>query len=411
MQTERAFDAIVVGGRCAGSSSAMLLSRNGYRVLLLDRGAFPSDLKASTHLIGQGGVARLARWGLLEKVAGTNCAPMSGMSLDLGEFALHGHPTPAGEVDRAYAPRRYLLDAILSEAAQDSGVEFRQGCRVDGLLTHDGRVHGVRYTDERGLAAEAHATIVIGADGTQSTVARHANATAYNEHPRLQGTVWAYFSDLPVDDIEFYARPGRMVFAWPTNDGLTLAGICIRFDEFSRFVTDLDNTVPAELEVLAPVFSERVRAARRETPWMAGGTRGVCRKPFGPGWALVGDAGLTMDPITAAGISNAFRDAELLTDAINQGFGTAESIDGALARFEEQRNAASVARFEFTRELARLDPPSQSTIELLTSLRGNQEDTDAYFGVFAQTVPVSAFFAPENIARILSGEASPDGRS
>ncbi|HXF60055.1 MAG TPA: FAD-dependent monooxygenase, partial [Caldilineaceae bacterium] len=61
------YDAIVVGARCAGSPTAMLLARKGYRVLLLDKAGFPSDT-LSTHYIHQPGVACLKRWGLLDKV-------------------------------------------------------------------------------------------------------------------------------------------------------------------------------------------------------------------------------------------------------------------------------------------------------------------------------------------------------
>ena len=86
------YDAILVGARCAGAPTAMLLARKGYRVLLVDRASFPSDVLMSTHLVWQPGVERLQRWGLLGSVAASNCPPLSTVSLDLGPFSLTGSP-------------------------------------------------------------------------------------------------------------------------------------------------------------------------------------------------------------------------------------------------------------------------------------------------------------------------------
>ncbi len=402
MPNQRPFDAIVVGARCAGSATAMLLARRGHRVLLLDRNEFPSDLKVSTHMVWHSGVASLKRWGLLDRLRATGCAPMKKFILDLGEFALTGFAPPAGDVDEAYAPRRYVLDALLLDAAQEAGAEFRPCCTVEGPVMDGARVSGVRYTDATGSAVTEPAAIVVGADGFNSVIARAVKPAVREEHPRLQGMIWAYFHDLPLDGMEFYSRPGRMIYAWYTNDSQTLAGICIRDEDYGRAAKDIEASMPAELQALAPAFAERVRAARRETKWLAGATPGVCRAPSGPGWALVGDAGLTMDPITAAGITNAFRDAELLSAAIDAGLSGREPLDQAVGRFEERRAPASLPLFAFSRDMAKLDPPPQAMIDLFTSLPGNQPDTDAYFGVFAQTVPVMQFFAPDNVARIVA---------
>jgi len=398
MPNQRPFDTIVVGARCAGSATAMLLARRGHRVLLLDRSEFPSDLKASTHMVWHSGVASLKRWGLLERLRATGCPPMKKIILDLGQFALAGFAPPAGDVDEAYAPRRYVLDNVLLDAAREAGAEFRPRCSVEGPVMDGARVSGVRYTDATGSAVTEHAAIVVGADGFNSVIARAVKPAVREEHPRLQGMIWAYFHDLPLDGMEFYSRPGRMIYAWYTNDSQTLAGICIRDADYGRVAKDAEASMPVELQALAPAFADRVRAAKRETKWLAGATPGVCRAPSGPGWALVGDAGLTMDPITAAGITNAFRDAELLSAAIDE---------GAPDRFEERRAPASLPLFAFSRDMARLDPPPQAMVDVFTSLPGNQPDTDAYFGVFAQTVPVMQFFAPENMARIVAASRGP----
>jgi 2-polyprenyl-6-methoxyphenol hydroxylase-like FAD-dependent oxidoreductase len=381
----------------------MLLARRGRRVLVLDRNPFPSDRMASTHMVWHSGVEYLSRWGLLDRLVATGCPPMRNFNLDLGELVLAGHAPPAGAVGQAYAPRRLVLDDLLVTAAREAGAEVRTRCSVRDLIVQDRRVAGVGFVDEHGTTQEARASLVIGADGERSTVARLTGARSYDVQGRLAGTIWAYFADLPIDDMEFYARPGRMVYAWRTNEELTIGGICFPFGDFRTALSDRGATMPREFDALAPGFGERVRAASRVSRWRTGCASNFCRAPVGPGWCLVGDAGLTMDPITAAGITNAFRDAALLAEAVDEGLGS--DLDAALGGFEERRNAVSLPLYQFTSEMAKLEPPTQEVIDLFVGLHGSQTDTDRYFGVFAQTVPVSEFFAPENLQRISAAAA------
>jgi 2-polyprenyl-6-methoxyphenol hydroxylase-like FAD-dependent oxidoreductase len=381
----------------------MLLARQGHEVLVLDRNAFPSDRLASTHMVWHSGVEYLSRWGLLERLAASGCPPMRNFNLDLGELVLTGQAPPAGAVAEAYAPRRLVLDDLLLTAAHEAGAEVRTRCSVRDLIMEDDRVAGVRFTDERGTMQEARARLVVGADGEKSTVARLVGAPSYDVQGRIGGTIWAYFAELPIDDMEFYARPGRMVYAWRTNDALTLAGISFPYSDFRAAVSDHGTTMPTEFAELAPGFGERVRAASRRSRWRTGCASSFCRTPVGPGWCLLGDAGLTMDPITAAGITNAFRDATLLAAAVDEGLES--DLDGALAGFEERRNAVSVPLFQFTSDMARLEPPTQEVIDLFVGLSQSRDDSNSYFGVFAQTVPVSEFFAPDNVQRISAAAA------
>jgi 2-polyprenyl-6-methoxyphenol hydroxylase-like FAD-dependent oxidoreductase len=376
----------------------MLLARRGRNVLILDRNSFPSDRIASTHMVWHAGVAYLSRWGLLERLEAAGCPPMRNFNLDLGQIVLTGHAPPAGDITASYAPRRLVLDDILLTAAREAGADVRTRCSVRDLIVQGERVAGVWFVDDHGAIHEERAPLVIGADGEKSTVARLVGAASYEVQGRLAGTIWAYFADLPIDDMEFYSRPGRMLYAWRTNDGLTVAGICFPFREFRAALADRGATMQAEFDAIAPGFGERVQGASRASRWRTGCATCFCRTPVGPGWCLVGDAGLTMDPITAAGISNAFRDASLVADAVDEGL--RGDLDSALAGFEEHRNVLSVPLHQFTGEMARLEPPTQETVDLFVGLHQSQEDTDAYFGVFAQTVPVSEFFTADNIARI-----------
>src|SRR5690348_4861746 len=202
------YDAIVVGARCAGAPTAMLLARAGHRVLLVDRATFPCDIM-STHYIHQPGVARLARWNLLDALLGTNCPPIERIRLDAGPLALEGVPVPAGDTAIALCPRRMLLDKILFDAAARAGAEVRDGFMVDALSWEDGRVSGIRGRDLRG-AKQLHerARIVIGADGPWSSVARAVDPPQYDTLPAMTCGYYSYFSGVRVSACEIHPRPG-----------------------------------------------------------------------------------------------------------------------------------------------------------------------------------------------------------
>ena len=154
---------------------------------------------------------------------------------------------------------------------------------------------------------------MIGADGRNSRVAKAVQPEQYNDKPMLQWSYYTYWSDLPVDGFEIYIRPDRGWAAVPTNDGLTMLVVGWPYAEADAYKADVEANYLKTLE-LAPEFAERVRGATRVERFDGGSVPNFFRKPYGPGWALVGDAGYTKDPITAQGISDAFRDAELCAD-------------------------------------------------------------------------------------------------
>ena len=399
-------DAIVVGARCAGASLAMLLARKGYRVLLVDRATFPSDQTMSTHLVWQNGTNRLRKWGLLDKVAASNCPPMSSFIIDFGSFTLDGEPPPADGQKYAFAPRRFLLDKILVDAAVEAGVEVRDGFFVRELDGDGVRVTGIAGTDKTGSTVRESARIVIGADGMNSFVARAVQAQQYNARPRLQGTYFTYWSDVPVDGVEFYVGDWRGAYAMPTNDGLTVVGANWTARDVGDVKADIETNYLETLESWAAPLAERVRDGRREERWRGGPIPNFFRKPYGPGWALVGDAGVTMDPCTAEGISNALRDADLIADALDTGLSGQQPMDDALARYEQQRNATITPIYELTCELAPFAPLPPDRQQLLEALAGNQAETNRFLGLIAQTVAIPEFFAEENVNRILSAAAN-----
>ncbi len=402
------YDVIVIGARVAGSPTAMQLARKGYRVLLVDKASFPSDT-VSTHMITVEGSAQLRRWGLLPQVEATNCPPITNIVLDLdfpryGHFTLTGFPPPIDDGFGAiYAPKRVVLDKILVDAAAAAGAEVRERFSVTGLITsRDGRVTGITGRTADGTPVSETARLVVGADGMRSTVAEAVGAPMYHVAPPLAFGYYTYWDDVPLKGLEFFTRPGSTVIAFPTNDNQ--AAIFIERPErhFAEFKADLLNNYLATVDAIAPGLGERVRHGRLAHRIMGAGNRAnFFRKPYGPGWALVGDAGAHKDPITAQGITDAFRDAELLATAIDAGFSGRRSMRGALAWYEHRRNEALKPLYDFIVDHAAMEPFQPEFQDVLAALRGNQDAINRFFGVIQNTVPWSVFFSPENLSQIM----------
>jgi 2-polyprenyl-6-methoxyphenol hydroxylase-like FAD-dependent oxidoreductase len=384
------YDAIVVGARCAGSPTAMLLARKGYRVLVVDRAAFPSDT-LSTHVIHAPGVAALRRWGLLDPVIASGCPPIETYSFDFGPITISGTPRPHDGLSTAYAPRRTVLDTILVSAASDAGAEVRERFTVEEIVIDDGVVVGIRGRSEGGPTVEERARVLIGADGRNSRVAEAVGAQLYNQKPMLEWPYYSYWSGLPIDGFETYVRPHRGMAAIPTNDGLTLVIVGWPYAEANEFKRNPEGNYLATLE-LVPDLAARVREATRVERFHGGASPNYFRRPYGPGWALVGDAGYNKDPITAQGISDAFRDAELCAAALDDVFAGRRSFDESLAAFHHARDSQVLPMYEFTTDLARLEPPPPEVQQLLGSIAGNQPAMNDFVSVTAGTLSPVEFF-------------------
>jgi 2-polyprenyl-6-methoxyphenol hydroxylase-like FAD-dependent oxidoreductase len=396
-------DAIVVGARCAGSPTAMLLARKGYRVLIVDRATFPSDI-ISTHIIWPPGVARLKCWGLLDKITASNCPPIRKLTVDFGLFALTGSPPPADGISESFAPRRTVLDKILVDAAVEAGAELREGCSVEEIIMDGDGVSGIRCRTKGGSAVTERARIVIGADGRNSIVARAVKAQEYNAKPPLVCWYYAYWSGLLVEGPEFYSRPGRATGLIPTNDGLACLPVGWTHQEFRQNRTDIEGNFLKSLE-LVPGLAERVGQGKREERFV--GTADLpnfFRRSFGPGWALVGDAGYHKDPITAQGISDAFHGAEDLAEALDAGFSGREPLEAVLAGIERRRDEEVMPMYEFTCQWATLEPPPPEMQQLFAALQGDQAEINRFTGTLAGTVPIPEFFSPDNMERIIGAK-------
>jgi menaquinone-9 beta-reductase len=342
-------DAIVVGARCAGAATAMLLARAGARVVLVDKGAYGTDM-LSTHALMRGAVLQLDRWGVLPDIVARGTPPIRSTTFCYAESEATVPIEPKYGVPALYAPRRTLLDRLLVDAAFKSGVDVRYGVRVDGVKVDSrGRAIGISAVDA-GRRREIAADIVIGADGLHSTIARQVRAPRIVEGRYATAVLYGYWEGLSADEYRWWFKPGVSMGSIPTNDGATCVFVSVPSARFRDEIRG--NAALAYTRLIWQIsrrFAERLHDSVRVEPVRGfGGHRGYIKRGTGPGWALVGDAGYFKDPSTAHGITDAFRDAELLARAIMRG--TAAAFD----EYEQTRLDLSRKLLEITDEVASL---------------------------------------------------------
>jgi 2-polyprenyl-6-methoxyphenol hydroxylase-like FAD-dependent oxidoreductase len=345
--SRQTYDAVVVGARCAGAATALLLARAGQRVLVVDRGQYGTDT-LSTHALMRGGVLQLQRWGVLDRIRAAGTPSVTRTTFHYGDEVLDIPIKARDGVDALYAPRRTVLDRALVDAAREAGAEIRFGTRLVELLrAPGGRVCGVTIAGE-GSTASISAQIVVGADGMRSTVARMVGAEPYRVGRHATGVVYGYWSGVPTRGYHWYYRERVSAGAISTNDDLTCVFAAV---PSRRFRDEIARDVPAGyhrvLRECDPSLAESVgRAALVGHLHGFPGEPGYMRQSQGAGWALVGDAGYFKDPLTAHGITDALRDAELLARAILQG------TDRALPGYQEARNEMVAIQFQATDDIA-----------------------------------------------------------
>ena len=347
-----AYDVVIVGARCAGAATAMLLAALGLRVLVFDKSRFGSDT-VSTHALMRPAVLLLRRWGLTDRLEEQG-TPRIGKTAfvyadDHRREAAEIDIKPRNGVDALYAPRRTVLDRVLVEAARESGAEVRHGVQMLDLLRGvGGRVAGVRVRDASGAVREVRAGLVIGADGRRSNVARLVGSTPYVWGRHGTTCAYGYFENLPVDGNRWYFRRGMGSGAIPTNHGQTCLFAAVSEDFASGPAAQRHNAFRRAIAQSAPEVAAKLSEARLDGKLrFFPGMRGFVRHPWGDGWALVGDAGYMTDPITAHGITNALRDADILARTVADG--------ASLADYQMARDDLSLKFFEISDRVASLD--------------------------------------------------------
>lgn len=345
------YDVVVVGGRVAGASTGMLLARQGHRVLVVERAEMPSDT-VSTHAILRSGVLQLTRWGVLDRIVDAGTPPVTHLTLGFGPERIPFRMKDDFGIDRLYSPRRFVLDQALVDAAVADGVEFVDRTRMTDLVRGpDGSVRGIVVgRGDRSITITAR--LVIGADGFRSRVARLVDAPDDHHHVPTNTVNYAYFTDIDEPGFFFQFTPGINAGFIRTNDAvLAFAGRPqTRRDDWNA---DPDGEFRRLLGEAGPDLLERISDATRVSRFHGTtGMPGFIRRPWGPGWALVGDAGYTKDPISAHGISDALRDAELCARAADRALRRPDEAADAFAEYERVRDTLSWPMFEQSRALA-----------------------------------------------------------
>jgi flavin-dependent dehydrogenase len=339
-------DIIVVGARVAGAATATLLARQGLRVLLVDRDRYGTDT-LSTHALMRGSVFLLSRWGLLDHVIAAGTPPVRRTRFDYGADSVTIDIKPTYGVAALYAPRRTVLDRILVDAARAAGAEIRYGISVTGLLRdRSGRVVGVHGRDRAGAAFSARAGLTIGADGIRSVVARDAEACTLRVGTGCGAVIYGYWSQLPLDGYEWFYRPGHSAGMIPTNAGQVCVFAGVPAHRLTR--GDLRATYHRLLAAATDGAAGRLAQARppsRLHTWI--GRPGHVRQAYGAGWALVGDAGSYLDPLSTHGITDALRDAETLARCLSR----AAKLDD-LDEYDTTRAAVLGATFDVADRIA-----------------------------------------------------------
>jgi 2-polyprenyl-6-methoxyphenol hydroxylase-like FAD-dependent oxidoreductase len=246
---------------------------------------------------------------------------------------------------------------------------------------------------------------VIGADGRNSHLAKAVGAATYHTKPRTQYAYYTYFSNLPVHGMENHIRPYRGFGSATTNDDLTMVIAGWPYAEAAAVKADVEGHFLASLRSV-PDFADRLAGATREAPFLGGALPGYLRRPYGNGWALVGDAGYNKDPITAQGITDAFHDAERCADAVHAWLAQGASFDQVMSAWQTARDEAALPIYEFTMQMATLEPAPPEMQMLFAAMAGNASAMDDFASVISGALSPVQFFAEENIGRILA-EARP----
>jgi flavin-dependent dehydrogenase len=399
------YDVIVVGARCAGAPTGMLLARRGYRVLVVDKATFPSDA-VSTHYMHLPGVVKLRNWGLLDAVLATGCPKIHQITLGISGIYLSGMSPEWDGIRYGIAPRRTVLDKILVDGARDAGADLREGFTVDEILRDGERVTGIRGHERDGREVTATAPLVVGADGIHSLVARTVEPDEYLATPPGTAVWYTYWQGTGIQEQIFARVDGHEVFVCPTNDDCVNVLAGVRHDEFGEFRKDVEGNYHKTVD-LFPDLAKRIYAGRRvEQFYGTRFTRQWLRHPHGPGWVLVGDSGYHKDPIAGIGMTDAFRQVDVLVDAIDDGLSGRRDMTEALAGFHEWRDETFRGYFEYICMMATLDAYPPDRLKIMEALQHNEEQRTMFFGTVGTFIRHRDFFSPANIQRILAGQPS-----
>jgi flavin-dependent dehydrogenase len=363
MSTQPEYDALIVGGRAAGGSLALLLARQGRRVLVADRDEFPSDTM-STHFMGLPAVGALKRLGVLDDILGAGFRRITRHRTWIDDCCFEGPAAPRGGF--SLCPRRIVLDSVLIDHAVNAGARFEQRTRVDGLLREGEEIVGAILQTTAGERREVRARVVIGADGKSSRVAEWVGAHVYDAVPALRPAYYAYFQGLeprPEATLEIFFGGDRIGFLFPMREGEDCIALEIQPEEFDEFRSGHAAFFEARVREL-PQMARRMQNAHLDGKVI--GVKGIdnhFRKPYGPGWALTGDAAYLKDPSTGLGIGDALEQSFMLAEALGAWFEGGD-WEATMSAFQQRRDKAMKPAYDDTIAFTRMRdmPPAEQSL-------------------------------------------------
>jgi menaquinone-9 beta-reductase len=373
-------DVVVVGARVAGATVAALLGDAGVRVLLVDRASFPSATLSTHFFRGGHAVSVFRRLGVLDHLLGLGAPPLrceyTYVDDDPAEV---GPPQDPGDVGYSLSVRREALDEVLvRRAARSPAVELADRTRLDDLLWRDGRVVGALLDGASGRRAVA-AAVVVGADGRRSKVAKLVGADDQDRRSGARTLYYRYVRKFasPGNQIgaEFSLRGDEIAYVFPSDDGFACVAVSSPKSLFSEFRASPSETLDARIGRHRQLV-ERYEAGQRDAPVLGTAPEdNYVRVPYGEGWALVGDAGMHMDPWSGRGIDMAAVHGAMLADELTPALhGDADMLD-ALARYRTRRDQHGLDKWRET--VVQADDLTQLTAQDEPSESGSAPPADA----------------------------------
>jgi 2-polyprenyl-6-methoxyphenol hydroxylase-like FAD-dependent oxidoreductase len=213
-------------------------------------------------------------------------------------------------------------------------------------------VDGVVVRDRHGAARRVRAGFVVGADGVRSRVARSVEAGVVERRPAGGTTQYVYATGFAADAFEVHFDDGFFAGVFPTHGNHASVWVCTPPEVAAPVSRGGLPDFGKLLRDHAPSLESRVRGAAVSPLRSATDLPNHVRRAAGPGWALVGDAGYHRDALTGHGLSDAYRDAELLATALHHALRGDLDSDAALAGYQRRRDCALRRVFDLTVALA-----------------------------------------------------------
>ncbi|MBT2755719.1 FAD-dependent monooxygenase [Mesobacillus foraminis] len=358
----RSYDVIITGARCAGSALSIYLARAGVRVLLLDRAAFPSDT-LSTNTFFNNTAALLRQIGVMDSLMETNVTPVKTIKFQFEDRVIEGPIPEVDGEDTAYCIRRTYLDHLLLDYARShDNITVMEEFRVKALVYDGDAVAGVIGEDSSSMEQTYYASLVVGADGRNSTIRRLANSQLKISSPSTVAIYFGYFSGFKHDydpKFEVYKRKDNTAILFPTNDDLYVVVVNFPLENKSlleRFKRNPENSMR---ELLTEQFPNTTIPARLKAAKLAEPIKGLLGydnywyEGMGKGWALVGDAICFKDPGMAQGIHDAICGAKILAGVLAGNKGWSQQWERVAADYQQAMEAEFMVRFYMGCELSK----------------------------------------------------------